>query len=268
MKRYVQPIDFAGRNSDTVIEIQGASFAWQPLPQKLAWSGRDSAGRGRGRGGAGGGRGNGKPKQKSEAEKEAERLLQKAKENQGKPVLTDISLSVKRGQLCCIVGGVGSGKSSLIHGILGEMALTPDGGRVCVDGKLSFAPQNAFTLNDTVRSNILLGFPFVQRRYDEVVEACALQSDFATLPAGDLSQIGENGINLSGGQRQRIGLARAVYAAVVGDAKVLLLDDPLSAVDARKFSVILFHMLMQPLTVLRGFCVCYSVYNSFAQHEL
>ncbi len=263
MARYVQPIDSAGRNSDLVLDIQGASFAWQPLPKKIAWSGQERSG-GRGGGGRGGGRGKkdtSKPNQKSDAEKEADRLLQKAKENQGRPVLTDISLTVKRGQLCCIVGGVGCGKSSFIHGILGEMALTPDGGRVCVDAKISYAPQSAFTLNDTVRSNILLGLPFVQKQYDEVVEACALRSDFAQLPSGDLSQIGENGtpinliytatieqsdvqlmyfilvltlagINLSGGQRQRIGLARAVYAAVVGDAEMLLLDDPLSAVDA------------------------------------
>jgi|EP01047_Picozoa_sp_COSAG01_P048632 ABC-type multidrug transport system fused ATPase/permease subunit len=66
----------------------------------------------------------------------------------------------------------------------------------------------------------------------QVVAACALESDFAQLPAGDFAQIGEKGINLSGGQKQRIGLARAVYAAVVGEAELLLLDDPLSAVDA------------------------------------
>jgi len=195
MARYVEPIDSAGRNGDLVLNIQGASFAWQPLPQKIAWSGQERSGgrRGGSRGGGGMGRGDGKPKQKSDAEKEAERLLQKAKEGQGRPVLTDISLSVKRGHLCCIVGGVGCGKSSLIHGILGEMALTPDGGRVCVDAKLSYAPQSAFTLNDTVRSNVLLGLPFVQKHYDEVVDACALRSDFAQLPSGDLSQIGENG---------------------------------------------------------------------------
>ena len=194
MTQYIQPMDSAGQSSGVVLEIEGATFAWQPLPKKMAWSGNERGGGGRGRGGGrgggGGGRGGGKPKAKSEAEQEAERLVQKAKENQGRPVLTSISLSVKRGQLCCIVGGVGSGKSSLIHGILGEMALTADGGCVRVDAKLSYAPQSAFTLNDTVRSNILLGLPFVQEHYDEVVEACALRSDFVQLPSGDLAQIG------------------------------------------------------------------------------
>lgn len=240
----MEPIDVGGRNSGVVLDIQGASFAWQPLPKKVAWSGHERTG------GRRGGSRKDNPKQKSESEEEAERLLQIAKNSQGRPVLRNISFSVKRGQFCCIVGGVGCGKSSLVHGILGEMALASDGGRVCIDAKLSYAPQSAFTLNDTVRSNILLGHPFVQRHYDEVVEACALRADFAQLSSGDLSQIGENGINLSGGQKQRIGLARAVYAAVVGDAEMLLLDDPLSAVDARKLLSLCRHLTVQSLTCI------------------
>ena len=270
MKQYVEPMDTAGRNSDVVLDIQGATFAWQPLPKKVAWSGNERCGGRGGRGGGGGGRGGGgrgggKPKVKSDAEQEAERLLQKAKENQGQPVLNAISLSVKRGELCCIVGGVGSGKSSLIHGVLGEMVLTA-GGCVRVDAKLAYAPQSAFTLNDTVRANILFGLPFVQQDYDEVVEACALRSDFTLLPTGDLAQIGENGINLSGGQKQRVGLARAVYAAVVGDADMLLLDDPLSAVDAHVGAHI-FDNCINRLLRSRNLTVVMPVHNlQFLQH--
>ena len=117
-----------------------------------------------------------------------------------------------------------------------------------------------------MRANILFGLPFVQKDYDEVVEACALRSDFVQLPTGDLAQIGENGINLSGGQRQRIGLARAVYAAVVGDATMLLLDDPLSAVDAHVGAHI-FDKCINRLLRSRNLTVVMPVHNlQFLQH--
>ena len=86
------------------------------------------------------------------------------------------------------MSNLGSGKSSLIHGILGEMAL--GSGSVHLDAKLAYAPQTAFTLNTTVRENILFGLPFVKADYDACVDACALKSDLEQLPTGDLSQIG------------------------------------------------------------------------------
>ena len=93
-----------------------------------------------------------------------------------------------------------------------------------------------------------------------MVGACALQSDFAQLPAGDFAQIGENGINLSGGQKQRVGLARAVYAAVVGEAEMLLLDDPLSAVDAHVGAHI-FEQCIMGLLRARGKTVIMPVHS-------
>ncbi|KAG5177321.1 P-loop containing nucleoside triphosphate hydrolase protein [Tribonema minus] len=130
------------------------------------------------------------------------------------------------GELVAVVGQVGSGKSSLVAAVLGEM--TRVRGRVTVDGSVAYVAQTAWIVNATLRENVLMGLPFDAARYDRVVEVCALQQDFAMLPAGDRTEIGEKGINLSGGQKQRVSLARAAYA----DADVYVFDDPLSAVDA------------------------------------
>ena len=141
-------------------------------------------------------------------------------------VLQGMDLVVHQGTLCCIVGKVGSGKSSLLHAILGEMDVT--GGTTETNGRISFAAQSAFIMNATLRDNILFGAEYDERRYNNVLEICALVPDLAQLAAGDQTQIGERGINLSGGQRQRVALARAVYQ----DCDIYMLDDPLSAVDA------------------------------------
>lgn len=129
-------------------------------------------------------------------------------------------------------------------------------------------PQQAWILNDTLRGNILFGRPYEKERYDSVIAACALQSDLASLPAGDLTEIGEKvsqslrheflcslcspslpsqGANLSGGQKQRISLARAVYQ----DCDIYLLDDPLSAVDAN-IKRYLFQRVIGPTGMLRA----------------
>ena len=142
------------------------------------------------------------------------------------PVLQAIDLRVARGTLCCLIGKVGSGKTALLHAILGEMVQV--GGDVTLAGSVSYAAQSAFILNATVKSNIVFGSDFDEARYLTVVQGCALVADLQTLPDGDATEIGERGVNLSGGQRQRLGLARALYRR----ADTYLLDDPLSAVDA------------------------------------
>uniref|UniRef100_A0A182NES5 ABC-type glutathione-S-conjugate transporter n=1 Tax=Anopheles dirus TaxID=7168 RepID=A0A182NES5_9DIPT len=142
------------------------------------------------------------------------------------PTLKNINLSLAKGQLSAIVGTVGTGKSSLISALLGEMEKIS--GHVNTDGTLAYVPQQAWIQNATLRDNILFGKPFDQKKYDNVIECCALKPDLEMLPGGDTTEIGEKGINLSGGQKQRVALARAVYA----DAEVYLFDDPLSAVDA------------------------------------
>ena len=153
-----------------------------------------------------------------------------------KPTLSDINLRVKAQSLSLICGRVGSGKSSLISGLLDELRCTSSSSKntvagsefgYVVRGKVAYVAQEAFIQNLSVRENILFGAPFDQDRYNRVVEACSLNSDFALMPSGDACEIGERGVNLSGGQKQRVAIARAVYS----DASVFLFDDPLSAVD-------------------------------------
>ncbi|XP_062399832.1 ATP-binding cassette sub-family C member 12-like [Sardina pilchardus] len=145
---------------------------------------------------------------------------------ENKPTLRNISFTLPRGNLLGVCGNVGSGKTSLISSILEQMYLLK--GSVMADGTLAYVSQQAWIFHGSVRDNILMGEPFNQCRYNEVLSACSLMPDLAILPYGDKTEIGERGLNLSGGQRQRISLARAVYS----NRDIYLLDDPLSAVDA------------------------------------
>jgi len=140
--------------------------------------------------------------------------------------LKHIDLRAKRGTLIAIIGQVGSGKSSLLLAILGELTLSR--GFININGKLSYACQEPWVFASTIRQNIVFGRPFDRTRYDEVVRVCALERDFKHFPYGDLTLVGDRGSSLSGGQKARISLARAVY----NEADIYLLDDPLSAVDA------------------------------------
>lgn len=142
------------------------------------------------------------------------------------PILQNINISVPNGCFTAIVGPVGSGKSSIISAILGEMEKID--GKVNVNGSVAYVAQQAWLQNMTLKDNILFGEPYDARRYNMVLDACALRPDLEILPAADLTEIGEKGINLSGGQKQRISLARAVYQ----DRDIYLFDDPLSAVDS------------------------------------
>ncbi|XP_063061606.1 multidrug resistance-associated protein 5 isoform X2 [Engraulis encrasicolus] len=137
-----------------------------------------------------------------------------------------IDLTVEKGKLVGICGSVGSGKTSLISAILGQMTLLE--GTVAVDGDFAYVAQQAWILNATLRDNILFGKEYEEERYQAVLGACCLRPDLAILPNADLTEIGERGANLSGGQRQRISLARALYS----DRAIYVLDDPLSALDA------------------------------------
>ncbi|GBE87301.1 ATP-dependent bile acid permease [Sparassis crispa] len=164
-------------------------------------------------------------------------------------VLMDVTLNFPLGELSLICGKLGSGKSLLLLALLGEADLLT-GQLTCprsppdilasfadadvreeewiVPGVCAYVPQSAWLRNASIRDNILFELPYVEERYQKTLEVCALLSDLRILEDGDMSEIGERGVNLSGGQKARVSLARAVYSR----ASVLLLDDVLSAVDA------------------------------------
>ncbi|RVX68489.1 hypothetical protein B0A52_07913 [Exophiala mesophila] len=140
--------------------------------------------------------------------------------------LNDVDFTVGRNELIAVIGSVGSGKSSLLGALAGDMRKT--GGKIKLASTRAFCPQYAWIQNATLQENILFGKPYRSKWYRSVIDACALGPDLDILPSGDQTEIGERGITLSGGQKQRLNIARAIYF----DADIILLDDPLSAVDA------------------------------------
>ncbi|KAF5021658.1 hypothetical protein F66182_6316 [Fusarium sp. NRRL 66182] len=140
--------------------------------------------------------------------------------------LQDLNFDVKRNELIAVIGSVGSGKSSLLSALAGDMRKTS--GNVTFGASRAFCPQYAWIQNTTLKDNIVFGKDMDKDWYSEVVRACALEADIDMLPNGDLTEIGERGITISGGQKQRLNIARAIYF----DADIVLMDDPLSAVDA------------------------------------
>ncbi|KAM5342534.1 hypothetical protein ACJ41O_013500 [Fusarium nematophilum] len=140
--------------------------------------------------------------------------------------LQDLSFQVKRNELIAVIGSVGSGKSSLLSALAGDMRKT--NGKVVFGASRAFCPQYAWIQNTTLQNNIVFGKEMDKDWYQEVIRACALQADLDMLPNGDRTEIGERGITISGGQKQRLNIARAIYF----DADIVLMDDPLSAVDA------------------------------------
>ncbi|KAL4803388.1 P-loop containing nucleoside triphosphate hydrolase protein [Aspergillus unguis] len=164
-------------------------------------------------------------KEAEQAEK-TEQTTEKADEP-GEPFqLQDLTLDVQRDELIAVIGTVGSGKSSLLSALAGDMRLT--NGAVSMSTSRAFCPQYTWIQNTSLRKNILFGRDYDEKWYDQVIEACALKPDLEILPNGDATEIGERGITISGGQKQRLNIARAIYF----NAELVLLDDPLSAVDA------------------------------------
>ncbi|XP_078163870.1 putative ABC transporter C family member 15 [Carex rostrata] len=154
------------------------------------------------------------------------------------PTLVEIQLSICKGMKVAICGSVGSGKSSLLSCILGEIPKLSGVARV--RGTKAYVPQTPWILSGNVRENILFGKPYERQKYEKTIEACALRKDLELFANGDLTEIGERGINMSGGQKQRIQIARAVYQ----DADIYILDDPFSAVDAHTGSQLFKDCLM------------------------
>ncbi|KAG8946658.1 hypothetical protein FRC04_011552 [Tulasnella sp. 424] len=200
--------------SEFAVHVQDADFQWEAPPPPTA------------------------SQQKSKKHRLAKSLHRHDKSNTGTGVntpmpvhepfaLRGVSLSIPKGQLCAIAGPVGSGKSSLLLALLGEMKQLR-GDKPVFGGSMAYCAQMAWIQNASVRENILFGTDFDEERYWKAVQNASLLSDLEMLPDGDLTEIGEKGINLSGGQKQRVNIARALYH----DADIVILDDPLSAVDA------------------------------------
>ncbi|GAB4841267.1 Multidrug resistance-associated protein 5 [Ancistrocladus abbreviatus] len=144
-----------------------------------------------------------------------------------RPTLSGVQMKVEKGMLVAVCGVVGSGKSSFLSCILGEIPKISGEVKVC--GSAAYVSQSAWIQSGTIEENILFGSPMDKAKYKGVIHSCALKKDLENLSHGDQTIIGDRGINLSGGQKQRVQLARALYQ----DADIYLLDDPFSAVDAQ-----------------------------------
>lgn len=154
-----------------------------------------------------------------------------------KVALKNINYQAKKGELSCIVGKVGSGKSAFLQSLLGDLFRVK--GFATIHGSVAYVSQVAWIMNGTVRDNVLFGHKYDPEFYEKTIKACALTIDLATLVDGDQTLVGEKGISLSGGQKARLSLARAVYAR----ADTYLLDDPLAAVDEHVSRHLVEHVL-------------------------
>ena len=148
------------------------------------------------------------------------------------PTLKKITLNIKTGRLYGICGKVGSGKSSFLEAVMGELPFYS--GKVQTKGKAVYCEQHPTIFAGTIRENIVFGRQFEEDRYRKVVNSSALEEDFQLLEFGDETMVGEKGATLSGGQRARICLARTLYS----EADIYIFDDPLSAVNSKVASQI------------------------------
>ncbi|KAL5333352.1 hypothetical protein BJX70DRAFT_68566 [Aspergillus crustosus] len=156
-------------------------------------------------------------------------------------VLSDINLSISQG-LTVVYGKVGAGKTALLQGILGELDKKQGTSYISAE-MMGYCAQTPWLQSMSIRDNILFSAPYDEQRYKRVLDACALLPDLTNFKHGDLSFVGENGIGLSGGQKARVALARAVYST----ARILLLDDPLSALDHNTAESVVQKCLTGPL---------------------
>ncbi|KAH8700278.1 putative ABC multidrug transporter [Talaromyces proteolyticus] len=199
------------------ISLEKASFTWERTPNND--KGKDS-------------------KTKGIERKRESPVISEKSDTEAEPFkIKDLNFSVKRNELLAVIGTVGSGKTSLLAALAGDMRLTD--GSIRLGASRAYCPQYAWIQNATVKNNILFGKDYDERWYNTVVDACALRPDFDVFPSGDSTEIGERGITVSGGQKQRLNIARAIYF----NADIVLMDDPLSAVDAHVGRHIMEHAI-------------------------
>ena len=161
----------------------------------------------------------------------------------GGPVLVNVDLNVRAGELVAIVGPTASGKTSLLCAILGQLNGVTLDVQTAAPGRVSYAAQAPWIQNRSVRDNILLGQAYEPKRYERVVAACGLEQDLRKFEYGDMTEVGEGGSTLSGGQRARLALARAAYA----QTNVYVLDDIFAAIDAQLCCVVFTELVLQEL---------------------
>ncbi|XP_061703905.1 ATP-binding cassette sub-family C member 10 [Cydia pomonella] len=213
-ERYYDKLN-TNRNEDNMFMINNATFAWaKPAERRIPQPSRTSKGKSK--------------KRLSKRNIQASDSSNEVVEHNEPFMLRDISLEIERGELIGVTGSVGSGKTSLLHAIMGDM-LRKSGDIQIPESLNSFGyvSQKPWLIRGTIRDNILFGKPYDETKFQTVVEACALTEDLNVLGWG--AHVGEGGCTLSGGQRARIALARAVYQ----DKQVYLLDDIFSGVDTR-----------------------------------
>ncbi|PNH41405.1 hypothetical protein VD0004_g5703 [Verticillium dahliae] len=205
------------------LEMHGADFTWERTPSQDADKVADATKSAK------------DTKTTSETEKSGQRPPSAGDSSGGSTLIEEerepfklrgMDFKIHRNELVAVIGTVGSGKSSLLAALAGDMRKTS--GEVVLGASRAFCPQYAWIQNATVRDNILFGKDMNREWYNEVIDACALRPDLEMLPNGDKTEIGERGITISGGQKQRLNIARAIYY----DSDIVLMDDPLSAVDA------------------------------------
>ncbi|KAI5477473.1 ABC transporter [Pseudohyphozyma bogoriensis] len=169
-----------------------------------------------------------------------------------------------KGKTTIVCGDVGCGKSGLLMTLLGEMSVVDGQGKVeMVDGGVSYAGQEAWLRDDTIKNNIIFSEEYDEERYQAVLQQCALENDLEQMKDGDQTMVGEKGVAVSGGQKQRIALARAVYAKT----EVVLLDDVLSAVDSHTVSHLITHCLNGSLLYNRT-VILVTHYVKLTSHKL
>ena len=169
---------------------------------------------------------------------------------------------MRKGEFICIIGEVGSGKSSLIQAILNNMMIEKNNDtKIIVNGTISYVGQEAWIQNNTVQNNILFYQPYNAEKYQKILDLCELKQDLNSLTGGDLTEIGEKGVNLSGGQKARISLARAMYC----DNDIYILDDPISALDAHVGKNIMHNCIINYLKDKTRILATHALqYTSFA----
>lgn len=170
-----------------------------------------------------------------------------------KCALKNVNFEVPVGDMICVVGKVGSGKSTFLASILGNLNAVASSNfyqpaTFLVVGSVAYCSQNPWIMNASVKENILFGYEYDEEFYQQTLEVCELLPDIGILPDGDETQVGEKGVSLSGGQKARLALARAVYAR----ADIYLLDDILSAVDAHVGQRITENVISKTTGLLAG----------------